>query len=61
MESAKILSYDIEIKLEWECPICKTTNLTKFSGNAFRCPADDPNDEQCPNCLEFVTLDFNKE
>jgi hypothetical protein len=56
MEKAKIIGYDIRVKVDWECPVCEATQHSEYSLSAYRSMSEDPIDEQCVNCLEFVTL-----
>ena len=56
MLKAKIIDIDIQATIDWECPVCKMTQHTVYSMSAFRSMDEDPIDEQCQNCMEFVTL-----
>ena len=58
LEKAKVDSVDIDATVKWICPHCKRVHITKISVNPYRSLAEDPPDEQCENCRQFVTLNF---
>ena len=55
---SKTINFDITVSIKWECPHCGKIHITEYAGSPYSAIADDPADEYCDACENFVTLNF---
>ena len=56
MKNATILSFEMMLKIQWECPVCKAINEYECNQSPYRAVSEDPPDERCTICKNFSTL-----
>lgn len=56
MEKAKIIKFSIEVKIEWECPVCGANHKNKYDASPYSSISEDPVDEYCSVCKNFITI-----
>ena len=60
MKKTITISFEINVIIKWKCPHCGAEHETLFSASPYSSIAEDPPDEMCKKCQEFVTLNFYK-
>ena len=55
---AKNIDYIIAVYWKGICPHCGKEVEVHYGGSPYSAIADDPPDEQCPECEKFFTLNF---
>jgi phage FluMu protein Com len=56
MEKAKLINFEIQFSIDWECPHCKNQQTTTYTPSPYRAIAEYLPEEQCEKCKEFVEL-----
>lgn len=56
IENAEIISFDINVTIKFRCPHCKTEGESIYRSSPYKSESEDPIDEQCKGCKEFLTL-----
>ena len=56
IEEAIIKNYEITLKVDFECPHCGHLQKLETNVSAYSSVAEDPTDDMCEKCEEFVTI-----